>query len=79
MSVHVIGAISQTGLVYWERRRGSFRKKGCCEWLRRALRRCQESMEHIAVICDNVPVHAGLETVVEEPEFPGVEIIRTTS
>ena len=34
-------------------------------------------MERIAAICDNVPVHAGLETVVEEPEFAGVEIIRT--
>ena len=41
-NIHVIGAISQTGLVYWERRRGSFLKEDCAEWLRQALRRCEE-------------------------------------
>ena len=76
-NVHVIGAISQTGLVYWERRRGSFLKDDCCEWLRRALRHCPEPMERIAVVCDNAPVHVDLESVAAEPEFEGVEIIRS--
>lgn len=37
-NVHIIGAISQTGLVYWERRRGSFKKAECKEWVRHMLR-----------------------------------------
>ena len=37
-NVHVIAGISQTGLVYWERRRGSYIKADCCDWLRRLLR-----------------------------------------
>lgn len=76
-NIHVIGAITQTGMLYWERRRGSFRKEECCEWLRRALRSCQEPLDRIVVVCDNAPVHRGLETVVEEPEFQGVELLRT--
>ena len=76
-NIHVIGAINQTGLVYWERRRGSFRKDDCCEWLRRALRHCPEPMDSIVVVCDNAPVHTDLETVQTEPEFEGVEVIRT--
>ena len=76
-NVHIIGAISQTGPVYWERRRGSFRKEDCLEWLRRALRHCNEDMDRIAVVCDNAPAHVSLETIQEEPEFEGVEIIRT--
>ena len=75
-NVHVIGAISQTGLVYWERRRGSFRKEECREWLRRALRQCPQPMDRIVVVCDNAPVHNDIESVAAEPEFEGVEILR---
>lgn len=75
-NVHVIGAVSQTGLVYWERRRGSFRKEECQEWLRRALRHCPQPMNRTVVVCDNAPVHNGIETVAAEEEFEGVEILR---
>ncbi|KAF0292848.1 hypothetical protein FJT64_009220 [Amphibalanus amphitrite] len=76
-NIHVIGAISQTGMVYWERRRGSFRKEDCCEWLRRALRHCPEPMENVVVVCDNAPAHTDLEAIQAEPEFEGVQILRT--
>ena len=33
-NVHVIAGISQQGMVHWERRRGSFRKPDCQEWVR---------------------------------------------
>ena len=72
----MIGAVSQTGLVYWERRRGSFRKEECQEWLRRALRHCPQPMNRTVVVCDNAPVHNGIETVAAEAEFEGVEILR---
>ncbi|KAF0299222.1 hypothetical protein FJT64_003510 [Amphibalanus amphitrite] len=76
-NIHVIGAISQTGMVYWERRRGSFRKEDCCEWLRRALRHCPEPMENVVVVCDNAPAHTDLEAIQAEPEFEGVQVLRT--
>ena len=74
-NVHVIGAMSQTGLIHWERRRGSFRKDDCAEWLRRALQACPVPLDQITVVCDNAPVHTDLEMVVAE--FPGLELLRT--
>ena len=75
-NIHVIGMMSQTGIVYWERRRGSFRKDACNQWLREALSRCPEPREEIVIVCDNAPVHVDLEQVTEEDEFQGVSILR---
>ena len=75
-NVHVIAGISQTGLIYWERRRGSYRKDDCCQWLRSLLRHAQEPMNNIVVVCDNAPVHCSLEHITEEEEFTGVSILR---
>ena len=75
-NVHVIGGISQRGLVYWERRRGSYRKEDCCEWLRNMLRALPEPMSNIVVVCDNAPVHCALESVFEEEEFEGAALLR---
>ena len=75
--IHVIGAITRTGIVYWERRRGSFRKEDCCQWLREALRRCHELPKDIViVVCDNAPAHLALEEVTEEEEFAVVSFLR---
>ena len=60
-NVHVIGAVSQTGLVYWERRRGSYKKPDCQEWLRSVLRRVDEPLTNVVIVCDNAPVHSELE------------------
>ena len=75
-NVHVIGAMTQTRIVYWERRRGSLRKDDCNQWLREALRRCPEPCEELVVVCDNAPVHAALEQVAQEDEFAGMTILR---
>lgn len=76
-NIHIVGGISQTGLVYWERRRGSYKKEACNAWMRELLRRVQEPMDRVVVVCDNAPVHAGLETVFEEEEFRGATLLRT--
>ena len=75
-NIHVIGAVSQTGLVYWERRRGSYRKPDCQEWLRNVLRRVEEPLANVVVVCDNAPVHSELELVSLEEEFEGVTVLR---
>ena len=41
------------------------------------LRSCDEPRDQFAVLCDSAPVHSGLEAVCEEPEFMGVQLIRT--
>lgn len=75
-NVHIIGAISQTGLVFWERQRGSYTKDKCCEWLRRLLRSIPDEMASVVIVCDNAPVHAGLEDVVQD-EFAGATLLRS--
>ena len=75
-NVHVIAGIYQTGLVYWERRRGSFRKDDCCEWLRKLLRELEEPIQDVVVACDNAPVHVSLQDVMEEEEFEGAQLLR---
>lgn len=75
-NIHILGSISQQGLVYWERRRGSYKKEDCQEWLRTMLRTLTEPLNNTVVVCDNAPVHSGIECVAEEEEFVGVEIVR---
>lgn len=75
-NVHIIGAISQTGMVYWERRRGSFRKEDCKNWVRCMLRASQCPMGRLVLVCDNAPCHSGLEEVFEEDEFRGAVLLR---
>ena len=74
-NIHVIGAMSQTGVVYWERRRGSYKKADCGEWLGRALQACASPLHQVTVVCDNAPVHCDMEAVVAN--FPGLELLRT--
>ena len=75
-NVHVIGGIANTGMVYWERRRGSFTKPDCQEWTRRLLRASGEEISSIVIVLDNAPVHSDLEAVAQEEEFEGVTFLR---
>lgn len=75
-NVHIIAGISETGLTYWQRRRGCYKKEDCCEWLRCLLRQVTEPMASVVVVCDNAPVHVNLETVVEEEDFQGASLLR---
>ena len=76
-NVHVLAGITQTGIVYWERRRGSYLREDCNEWMRTTLRQVNEPMENVVIVCDNAPVHVRLETVVQEEEFEGATILRS--
>lgn len=75
-NVHVIGAISQRGLVHLEKRRGSYTKEESREWARQMLRAVHEPYENVLVVCDNAPCHAGLEDVFQEEEFRGAQLLR---
>lgn len=77
-NIHILAGISQNGIVYWERKRGSYRKDECHDWLRRMLRSITEPLDNIVVVCDNAPVHADFESIVEEEEFYGAEILRAS-
>jgi len=76
-NIHIIAAICQTGIVYWEKRRGSYKKEDCADWFRAMLRTVSYDFDSIVIVCDNAPVHAGLETVISEYEFIGATILRT--
>ena len=70
-NIHIIGAISKTGLLYWERRRGSYRKEDCYEWWLRASMET-ENPQNICVVCDNAPYHVSLVDVsIQEEGFAG--------
>ncbi len=75
-NIHIIGGITQTGIQHWERRRGSYRKEDCCNFLRNLLRNMEEPMSEIVVVLDNAPVHVSLESVSQEEEFRGLELLR---
>jgi transposase len=78
-NLHIIGGMSATGDFYWERRRGAFLKEACMEW----VRRCLEyyiikglTPDQIVFVFDNAPVHSGLENMLQEPLFAGVNMLR---
>jgi transposase len=78
-NVHIIGGVSSTGLVYWERRRGSFRKESFNEWLRQCLRACVEeglTMQDVVIVVDNAPAHCEAELLCQEGEFFGITVLR---
>lgn len=76
-NIHIIGAITQTGLVHWQRKRGSYRKDDCADWLREVLVHCPEDPRDLVIVCDNAPVHTALEGVFEdEGVFAGAQLLR---
>ena len=74
--LHVIAGISQPGFIYWERRRGSYRKDDCCQGLRSLLRQVHKPMSDVVIVRDNVPVHVSLESVLAEEKFYGALLLR---
>lgn len=79
-NLHVIGAITSTGLVHWERQRGSFKMENCNSWLRRCLQACIATAgvqpQDIVVVMDNAPAHTNAEAVFEEALFHGGRVLR---
>ena len=74
-NVHIIAGISQTRLIHWERRRGHFKKEDCRQWMRNLMDKVQEPFSNVVIMCDNAPIHADLETLLDE-EFHGAELLR---
>ena len=71
-----MAGITQTGLIYWQKRRGSYKKEDCCEWFRRLLCKLSEPLANVVIVCDNAPIHVSLEKVLEEEAFEGATLLR---
>lgn len=78
-NLHIIGAISSIGLMYWEKRRGSLKKPDFQAWLRRCLQATVAAgypAHDIVVVVDNAPAHSQAEAVFQEAEFVGGALVR---
>ena len=65
-NIHVIGGKNRTGLIYLERRRGSYKKDNCCDFIRFLLRQVQDPMNEVVIVWDNAPVHVNIGNPIEE-------------
>ena len=69
-NIHLIGCISNYGLIHHEIRRGSFKKDDALAWVRQCLRRANEIYQSIVVlVLDNAPCHVSVEEILKEEEF----------
>lgn len=76
-NIHVIGCISNNGLIHHKIKRGSFKKEDVKEWTRECLRKANEIYERgVVLVIDNAPCHTSIEEVVEEDEFRQHQIFR---
>jgi len=78
-NIHIIGAISQNGLEYWEKRRGHYKKEEACNFVKRLIRTIVGNgtlAQNIVIICDNAPCLSNIERVLLEPEFQLCTILR---
>ena len=78
-NIHIIGAISQNGLEYWEKRRGNYRKEEALNFFKRLIRILIGNgilLQNIVIVCDNAPCHSNIEVMLAENEFNGARIIR---
>lgn len=68
-NVHLIGAMSATGMVLLERRRGSYTKELANEYIGRVVQRWIDNGNNAAdlvIVADNAPCHARLEEAVRD-------------
>jgi transposase len=78
-NLHLIGAIASNGFMYWERRRGSFKKPEFKTWFRHCLHAAIATglqLPNIVIVLDNAPAHSNAEEVIHEAEFFGVSLLR---
>lgn len=76
-NVHVIGCISTMGFVYYEIRRGSFKKPNAQAWMKTCLRQAMiKHGEPVVMVIDNAPCHSNIEEVLQEEEFREHRILR---
>lgn len=79
-NVHMVGAMSSHGLMYFERRRGSMKKTSFMEWMRRFLTHAKDVMKidlsNLVVVLDNAPCHSQIEMIKSEEYFRHVTFLR---
>ena len=76
-NVHMIGCMSNAGLLHYEIKWGAFKSDQACEWMRRCLRITRFKFDGpVVMVIDNAPCHSGLENVFEEPEFSDNHLLR---
>ena len=76
-NVHMISGLTQSGLVGFERRRGSYKGADCKQWVKKLLDDLIEggtASNDIAVVIDNAPGHSKLEEVIKD--YDGCQLIR---
>ena len=76
-NVHVIGAISNLGIVHYQLKRGSFKKENAQKWIKTCLRKAVKVHGGpVVLIVDNAPCHSGVEKVFQIKEFNQCRILR---
>jgi len=78
-NLHIIGGMSTAGDIYWERRRGAYKKDACRDWFRRCMQHyigLGMTPDQIVFVFDNAPVHSQLETLLQEPQFATATMLR---
>ena len=75
--MHMIGCMSNAGLLHYEIKRGAYKSDQACEWMRRCLRITRFKFDGtVVMVIDNAPCHSGLENVFKEPEFSDNHVLR---
>lgn len=77
-NIHLIGAMTEEGIVHHKLHRGSFNKEECNQWLRTLLNKLKSTtqMTNLIIVCDNAPCHVALENVFTEEEYLGGQLLR---
>ena len=78
-NIHIIGAISQNGLYYWERRKGSYKKEEAADFVKRLIRVLVGdgiNKQNLVIVCVNALSHSNIEVIFLEQEFNFVRILR---
>jgi transposase len=77
-NLHIIGGMTRTGDLFWERRRGAFRIEQCKEWIQRCIAFFIEKghqPQDILLVLDNAPVHSQVENVILN-QYAGTTCLR---
>ena len=72
-NLHIIGAMSECGLVKYTLKRGSFTKSSFAMWMRDLL---NELNTPTVIVCDNAPSHSNIEEIFRDPSFTQHRILR---
>lgn len=76
-NIHMIGALTQLGLISFQRRRGSYKHEQFNAWLNDLLQSLLAQgiqSNNVVIVMDNAPCHARAEQVIGN--YPGASILR---